>query len=179
MRREKTFVSLAQETQTNMIPADWDRFVNQTFWNRTEKRPFKGPVPPQQWQYFKATTVVPIREVFSVRGQNILLLPTPVAGDTFAYEYISNRWRTDSGGTEKAAFTADTDLTLLEERLIALCAVWLYKKDRGLPWEADYEQYAGQLLLAKTAEAPHEMVALADPGIRQPSIGVPEGSWSL
>lgn len=179
MRREQTFTSVATETQTSMVPAALDRFISDSFWNRSQVRPFKGPVTPQEWQYLKATTVVPVNEVFTVRGGNILILPTPTAGDTFAYEYISNRWRTNSGGTEIAAFSADTDLVVLEERLIALCATWIYKKSRGLPWEGDYEQYAGQLYLAKVAEGPRTVINFIGYGPKRPGVAVPEGTWNL
>src|SRR5262245_11591008 len=54
LRREKTFTSVAGETQTGILPADFDRFVPETFWNRSDIQLITGPVPASQWQGLKA-----------------------------------------------------------------------------------------------------------------------------
>ena len=47
---EKTFTSTAAAAQVGAIPTDFDRFVDESFYNRTQKRPVHGPISPQDWQ---------------------------------------------------------------------------------------------------------------------------------
>lgn len=181
LTKEKTFTSVASETQTDMVATDLDRFINETFWNRTQRRPFKGPLSPQEWQQIKATVVTPVREVFRQRGGDILIQPVPSAGDTFAYEYVSTQWRTDTNDTAIDSFSADTDKSLISENLITLGIVWRYKQARGLPWEGDYAIYETQVKLRAMRDAPKRTVDMANdaPYERMPVIGVPESNWNL
>jgi hypothetical protein len=43
---EQTFVTTATTIQANAIPADFDRFIPNSFFNRTTRRPIIGPVTP-------------------------------------------------------------------------------------------------------------------------------------
>jgi cell division protein YceG involved in septum cleavage len=78
--KEKTFTSVAAETQTSSVPTDFDRFVDDTFFNRTEKRKLEGPLSPQQWAFHKSVVATTLVEAFRQRGNDILVTPTPTAG---------------------------------------------------------------------------------------------------
>lgn len=178
--KEQTFTSVATETQTSMLPSDFDRFVPDTFWNRSKRRPFKGPVTPQEWQEIKAWTTAPLPEIFVYRGNNILVQPVPSAGDTFAYEYVSKNWCESSGGTDQDAWAADTDVGLLPERLIILGIVWRWKSMKGLPAADDATTYDVQVRQALLRDRPYRTISMAM-GSRQrrPGIAVPDGDWNL
>ncbi len=180
LTKEQTFTSLAQETQTSMVPADYDRFVSDTFWNRTRKRAFQGPVTSQDWQYIKAMTTAPLPEVFIYRGNDILIQPVPTAGDTFAFNYVSKNWCQSSGGTAQDAWAADTDTGLLPERLITLGTVFRWKAMKGLSADIDGAMYDTQVRQALLRDKPARTLNMAGEGMdRRPGIFVPEGDWSL
>lgn len=178
LRKEKTFTSLASETQTAMVATDLARFVDGTFWNRTRRRPFVGPLSPQDWQRMKATTALANSDMFTVRGGDILMSPTPTAGHTFAYEYVSTQWCESSGGTDQSVWTADTDVGLLDERLMKLGIIWRFKKQRGLAFDADYSLWDFAVHNALGQEAPHGLIDMSGaPGPLRPGIIAPEGDW--
>lgn len=181
LRKEKTFSALAQESQTSMVASDLDRFVNETFWNRTRKRPLYGPATPQEWANLKAWTSSPVVDTFTYRGGNILITPNPTAGDTLAYEYISNQWCETSGGTDQSAWAADTDVGILSEALMRLGIVWRYKQKKGLPWLTDYDMYDSRVKQGLAQDKPQRTINFGDawPTGRRPGIAVPQGSWTI
>jgi hypothetical protein len=181
LTKEKTFDALAQESQTAMIPSDFQRFVNETFYNRTRKRRFNGPLTPQEWQAQKALTSQTVGDdLFRVRGSAILLMPTPTAGDTYAYEYVTKQWCTDStGATPKEAFTVDTDVSLLDEDLMTLGVIWRWKAAKGLDYAEDFRSYEMDVAQAIARDGAKRTISMSGDKRLNVGPGVPEGSWSL
>lgn len=177
LRKEATFVTVAAEQQTASVPSDWLKFVPETFWNRTSKRPLYGPKSPQEWQQMKAWTTSPVVDSFMLRGGLIQIFPAPTAGETCAYEYGSKNW-VDSGGSYFDAFQADADTTLVPERLIAMGVVWRFKQSRGLAWEGDYGKWETSFAQERINDEPATTVQFAAPRERRPGVGIPEGSWT-
>jgi len=179
LRAEQTFTSVATETQTSMIPAAFGHFIDGTFWNRTRRRPLRGPVSPQEWQRIKASTTSPVVDTFTYRNNNILISPVPSAGLTFAFEYVSENWCASSGGTGQTAWAADTDVGVLPERLIRLGIVWRFKQARGMSYDADYSKYMYAIRETMAQDSPHDVVDFADAARRGPGLVIPEGDWVL
>jgi len=181
LRKQKEHTALAQEVQTNMIPADFDRFVQETFWNRTKKRILWGPITPQEWQNLKAWTATPAMDTFTVRGGNILIIPNPTAGDQMYFEYISKNWCQSSGGTAQDEWLADTDTGILDEKLMRLGVIWRYKQKKGLKADIDFQNYETQVKQALTVDQPQRTVNFGEDSWigRRPGISVPPGSWSV
>lgn len=143
LTEEKTFVTTATAEQTDTpVPADFDRFIPNSFWNRTTMRPVVGPVTPQVWQAIQANPAVGrIVLGFRQRTGAFLITPTPVAGETIAYEYISAYWAKSAGGTPQATWLVDTDLTYLDEHVITLGVRWRWKAAKGFPYAEDHDSY--------------------------------------
>lgn len=183
LQTENTFTSLAQASQTGAIPADFDRFINNSMFNRTRKRRVTGPLAAKDWQSIQATSASIMTDSFRVRGNAILLSPTPPAGDTYAYEYISNLW-VDSdadGDGDLAAWTADTQTSLLPEFLMGLGTEWRFLKAVGLDYAESFNTYEEEVVQAIMRDGGQRTISLAnDPGqLLAPAIGVPEDSWPL
>lgn len=139
---ERTFTSVASETQTSIIPSDLDRIVPETFWDRTNRILISGPVSAVQWQGLKAYGYNDTsRPKFRYRGDAILISPTPGAGNSYAFEYVSKNWCESSGGTAQSAFAADTDVTVINEELLIAAIVYEYSDAEGLPAESAYAAY--------------------------------------
>ena len=80
--KEEEHTLLAQEDQGAMtsIATDFLRFSNDTMWNRTTNRKFYGPLNNTEWQNLKGIVVNGITNYFRIRGNKLLLNPTPTAG---------------------------------------------------------------------------------------------------
>jgi hypothetical protein len=182
LRTEQTFTSLAAETQTAMVPSDLDHFIDETFWNRTRKRPLYGPKTPQEWQAIKGSVTSAVVDSFAYRGTDILINPTPTAGHTFAFEYISTKFCQSAGGVAAVAWAADDDTARISEELFTLEIVWRYKHGEGLPYQDDFnvcEEFKKKLFGQDSPRRTLGMAAdrMAWPGT--PGVMVPEGSWSV
>lgn len=140
---ETTFVSTATETQTNAIPDAFDRFIDDTFYNRTRKRPVWGPMNSTDWAFAKSVVSTVIIESFRQRGSStdILITPVPVAGDTYAFEYISKNWCQSSGGTGQSSWLSDTDTGILDEKLMTLGVIWRFKAGQGFDYSEEFRTY--------------------------------------
>lgn len=177
---EKTFTSIAAETQTGAIPDDFDRFIDDTFFNRSQTRHVRGPLTPQEWQFHKGVAATTIIEAFRVRGSAILLTPTPSAGQTYAYEYVSKNWCESSAGTDQAAWAADTDVGLLPEELMTLGLIWRWQKSKGFDYAESFRTYEMQVAIATSRDGGKPTLNFSTSsrqGARIPIIK--DGSWSL
>lgn len=182
LTKEQTFTSLAQETQTNMLPSDFDRFIDETMFNRDKTRRVLGPLTPQEWQRRKTLTASPVYESFRVRGSDILMIPTPEAGDTFAFEYISKNWvDTDADGdAEAAAFAADADTPLFDEELMTLDITWRYLSAQGQAYAEPFRSFELALADRIARDGGNRSINLAEGGSAGPRLPfIPEGSWNL
>jgi len=133
LRKEQTFTTISGETQTAILPSDFDRFVPEAFWDRTEKRKIDGPVSSVEWQGLKATAYSGTRRKYIYRGGAVSILPAYSAGNSLAFEYISKNWCQASDETPQSAFAADTDTGILDEELLTLATRFAYLESEGLP----------------------------------------------
>lgn len=142
LRRERTFTTSATAEQTGAVPADFQRFVKDTTWNRTTRSRILGPIPISEWQARQAIGVTGPYSNFIIRGTSFLIAPTPSAGWTVAYEYITKYIGVASDGTtERLTFTADDDATYFDDELIILGTVWRYRKAEGLDYSEEFREY--------------------------------------
>jgi hypothetical protein len=182
--KEKTFTATATETQTGAIPTDFDRILNETFNNRTAHRQVLGPYDPVEWQSYKASVTTAVFDAFRICGNAILLAPTPNAGDSYAYEYISTYWvatAADSTTPARASWVADDDVGILDEELMADGIVWRFLQAKGLSYDEQFRTYEAQLMLATARDGGKRKVQLGKSyDWRKPRYPTfPDGSWTL
>jgi hypothetical protein len=177
---EKTFTSTVAETQIGAIPTDFDRIIDDSFFNRTQKRKLKGPLTPQEWQFHKGVVATTIIEAFRIRGNSMLITPTPSASVTYAYEYVSKNWCESSGGTDQAAWAADTDTGILSEELMLLGLIWRWQRAKGLDYAESFDTYERQLAIMTSRDGGKPTLNISSAphsAARLPIIK--DGSWSL
>lgn len=138
---EATFASVAQAEQTNALPADFDRLIYESMYNRSQLRRITGPLNSSEWQAQQALSTSLLTDAFRIRGDSILISPTPESGDTYAFEYVSKNWCQSSGGTGQAAWVADDDNGILDENLMLLGLIWRYRKARGFDYAEEMTTY--------------------------------------
>ena len=181
--KEKTFSATATETQSSVIPSDFDRFVPETFYNRTAKRYVEGPLNAQEWQNYKASTTNIISDAFRVRGDSLLMAPTPTADDSYAFEYISLWWCTTSGGTTPtlAAWAADSNVGILPEEIMTLGVIWRFLRAKGLDYAEAFRTYEIQVMQAMSRDGGKRVINMGrSRDYSAPFTPTfPDGSWSL
>ena len=148
---EATFTTAATESQgtlASIIGASQELryIVNDTIWNRTTGDPVLGPRSGRTWQAYKAQTFsAPVYE-YRIRGNTLLFMPTPTAGQTCAFEYVSRYWCTDLAGTTyRDAFSADTDLCLVDDELVLMGLLWRWRKAKGFDYAEEHLAYERQV----------------------------------
>lgn len=182
---QATHTTTAAEDQGAMttIAANGFKYIkNQTIWDRTDRLPVLGPLSPQEWQALKALVVNGPRYRFRIRGGKLLVNPTPAAGHTWAFEYVSYYWITDSGGsTYKQFFTADTDVVLLPDVELLQGLRWRWKREKGLDYAEDFRAYELMLKDAAGRDGGKQIIDMDDTGWNgpKPGIWVPSGSWPV
>lgn len=147
--KENTFTTTATTVQVtaSAVPSDFDRMVNETFFNRTLRKRIWGPLDNEEWQYAVAHSVTLVDPSYRIRGNTIHITPAPATGQTAAYEYVSkNILRTSAGAEVTGGFAADDNTSALDERVHILGIVWRYKQARGFPHDADQLKYERRVM---------------------------------
>lgn len=172
LRKETSFVTLAAETQGS-LPADFDRFANETMWNRTQQRAVAGPQSVQQWQADKAFLSTGIWSNYRIRGHSILFQPNPIAGDSVFYEYFSKYWvDTNADGIGEAeTFTQDTQSAVLDEDVLTLGVVARLKEAKGLAYAESFRRFEHQMQLLASRDGSRKTLRLS--GVRPYGLGMP------
>lgn len=182
MTREKTFLTVAAAEQTNALPDDLDRFWPDSFFNRSTNRKVVGPVTVQQWQLIQSNSAAAyVTLAYRQRDGAFLATPTPPAGQTIAYEYISTKWaRSEDLLTAKLRWTVDTDTSYFDESLITLGIIWRWRARKGLSHDEDYDKWETRRDQLMANDGGSTKLSFAPPcdSYTPPLPTVPEGfSW--
>jgi hypothetical protein len=160
------------------LPSDFERPIDNTFWDRSRYWAMRGPQSPQQWQLYKSSvigkaTIQRRYRFLEIAGaQYISIDPTPFDnGSYLVFEYISNAYCKSAAGTPKTSFTADDDVGIVDEYLIQLNVLWRTLRRLGLGYSdelADYERQVDKALGQDGAAAtldltPSEQLTLLGP----------------
>lgn len=160
-----TGTALTFSKDTYPETTDFDRFLNGTAWDRTNRWQLLGPDSPQmdEWHRSGIVTTGPrrhFRQVGSLAAGTYRIWPPPQVVDTpfqIAWEYISLNWCQSSGGTAKASMTVDTDVPFLDSQAIVMGVEWRFLRAKGVPSAASLQQeyldYVAQLI-ARDGGAP-------------------------
>lgn len=178
LTREATHTTVATEDQgaiATIAPTYYRCILNDTIWDRSGKLPIYV-VSDQDWQAIKAMTVTGTPYRYRLRGGRLLASPTPTAGLTWAFEYISAAWILN-GSTPVQYFVADTDTMLLPEDLVLQGLRWRYMREKGLEYAELFATYEKQVEYALSTERTHEKLNAAGYCSREPGFYVPALSW--
>lgn len=142
LTKEHTFSTVATEEQVDLSTiTDFNRIKDETMFNRSKRRFVFGPLDPDEWQAEKTLVTTNVRDVMRIRGNAILFANVPAAGETIAFEYVSQNWAENAGGTGKDLFDADTDVGVLDERLIQRGAEWWFLEGKGGRYDERFRAY--------------------------------------
>lgn len=132
------------------IPEDFDRFIGQTWWDRTNRWRLIGPDSPQMDQLLRSGIFVtgPRRRFRQVgrRPAAYRIWPPPFAGGAPApgalvWEYISKNWVEKIDGTFSDKMTANTDVCLLDDQITIMGVKWRFWQIKGFEYAAMQQEY--------------------------------------
>jgi hypothetical protein len=172
----------SQGVLTALTGPDFGWILNETMWDRTSRRPVFGPKAPAEWQQLQAQLMNGPWWQYRIRGGQLLFTPAPAVGDQIYFEWISKYWVAQTATPTlgyAAQYGADTDVSIIDEHLIALDTLWRYKRAKKLEYSEDFDiaEAAINDAMTRNASAPILNLGGAD-GDMQPGIFLPAGSWA-
>lgn len=148
-----TGVTLTFVKDTFALPSDFERYISDTWWDRTNHWKLIGPITPQLWQWQLSGIVQtgPRRRWRQIGRQSnaYRIWPPPSSSDTPAeivFEYISRNWATDTNGTTtKSSFTADTDTCVFDDGMMVSGIKWQFFQIKGFAYDELKRQWENLL----------------------------------
>lgn len=187
---EATHTTLAAESQGSIetiavsagptLNAKFRYVKHNTIWDRTENLPITVIDGPG-WQAEKGFAATSPRYRARIRGNELIVTPTPPAGNTWAFEYVSWHWLINAAGTVTYQyFAADTDEFLLPEPIVLQGLRWRWKKEKGFDYAEDFQTYEDMVHNALGRQGiPKTLRMDGQKKDSVPGIVVPQGSWVL
>jgi len=151
-------IQFSQDTYT--LPTDFDGYIGNTWWDRTNRWALIGPDSPQidQWHRSGIVVIGPRRHFRQV-GSNVTnappgqymwriwppLTPATTNPQELVFEYISTNCISVSGGTTLAEnFANDADVPLLDGIALTLGLKWRWaqaKRYQYADYQAEWQEY--------------------------------------
>jgi hypothetical protein len=183
---EGSFTTLAAESQGTLASIiggsqTLRKIVNGTIWNRTTQQQICGPLSRKNWQGQKALSLTGPYPQYRVRDNTLRFYPSPPAGQSCFFEYVSNCWcQAISSGAFRINVAADTDQILLNEELFMAGLEWRWLRKKGLSYAEEFASYE-ELVKNEIGNNATKAVLSMDGVARGPRPGVivPIGSWNL
>jgi len=130
------------------------------------------PLAPAEWAALGATGV----GLYEHRARLLdsLRMLGEVAGETLTFEYVSAYpWQSDAM-VAKELPTADTDVWLLDRRLITAAIKWRWKKEKGVEdWQADQALYQRYVSLLRGRDGGAKAIQFGEPTYYAPEPYTP------
>ncbi len=174
---------------TYALPADFDHFINDTWWDVTNHWILFGPDTPQRYAQETAGIVTTgprrhFRQLGRTTGNVYRIWPpigTVESNFTIQWQYISKYAVCSAGGTYKERFTVDTDLPTLEDNIFIMGCKWRFFEVKQLdfaPKQAEYIDYVNRRI---AMDGGATVLNLARGSVDSYLISpaqVPDGNWA-
>ena len=132
------------------LPADFETITDRTHWDKTKHWEMLGPEDAQQWQWLKSgyiSTGPRIR--WRILDNKFQIWPPMNTQEYLGWEYRSKGWARAADGTVKNSFTADSDNTVLDDRVMVLATKLKYFQVKSFDTTALTQDYQRYLSVAK------------------------------
>jgi hypothetical protein len=127
------------------LPADFETITDRTHWDKTKRWEMLGPEDAQQWQWLKSgyiSTGPRIR--WRILDNQFQIWPPMNTNEYLGWEYRSKGWARSATGAIQNSFIADTDTTVLDDRIMVLSTKLKYFQIKSFDTTAltaDYNRY--------------------------------------
>ena len=132
------------------LPPDYEVITDRTQWDKTKHWEMLGPEDAQQWQWLKSGYISTGPRVrWRILGQYFQIWPIMNTQEYLGFEYRSKAWAEAIDGTPKNSFTVDTDLTILDDRVLVLLTKLKFLQVKNFDTTAVMQDYQRYLSVAK------------------------------
>ena len=94
-------------------------------------------ISPDEWLHFDVRNYTTTVGMWTLYGGNFVYLPALADGETAKFWYITNQCVINEAGAEKQRFTADSDIFRLDDRVLELVMIWVWRAQKGLDYAED------------------------------------------
>ena len=127
------------------LPPDYETITDNTHWDKTKHWQMLGPEDAQQWQWLKSGYISTGPRVrWRILGNKFQIWPPMNTQEYLGFEYRSKGWALSASGQVKNSFTADSDTTIFDDRLMVLYTKLKYFQVKSFDTTAltqDYQRY--------------------------------------
>lgn len=165
-------------------PADFDRQIDRTQWDKSKHWEMLGPETPQQREWLRSgyiSTGPRIR--YWYMGGYFQIWPPLGSTENLSFEYVSKYWVLATSPTTlaptKQAFAVDTDTCIFSDALMRALIKLKYFEIKGFDTTAFYRDYMNQLDIFKASDGGSATLSMA-PRISDILIGwenIPDSTY--
>lgn len=154
------------------LPSDYDRMALKTnLASSASNIDLVKATDLDQWDYFQNHMSTTVPGYWMILGGQMQVSPAPATDVIHSYYYISNNIVVG----DKSAFTADSDVFVLPERLLTLSIIWRWRASKRMEYAEDMQNFeiamseetardkGSRLLVAGRQRIPYS-VSIAYPG---------------
>lgn len=144
------------------FPADYQRIIDRTQWDKSKHWEMLGPESPQQWQWLKSGYIATGPRIrWRILGNAFQIWPAVSTSEYLGFEYVSKYWVIDGNGVPKGSFTADSDTCLFDTRLMVAGLKLKYWGIKGFETQLLEDEYTDMLAAIKGEEQGAPMLSMA------------------
>ena len=132
------------------LPDDFETMTNRTHWDKSKHWEMLGPEDAQQWQWLKSGYISTGPRVrWRILDNQFCIWPIMNTQEYLGWEYRSKGWARSAAGAIKNSFTADSDTTVLDDRIMVLLTKMKYWGIKGFDTTVVAQDYQRYLSVAK------------------------------
>ena len=132
------------------LPADFETITNRTQWDKSKHWEMLGPEDAQQWQWLKSGYISTGPRVrWRILDNQFQIWPVMNTNEYLGWEYRSKGWARSATGVIQNSFLADTDTTVLDDRVMVLATKLKYFQIKSFDTTSLTQDYQRYLSVAK------------------------------
>jgi len=132
------------------LPADFETITNRTQWDKSKHWEMLGPEDAQQWQWLKSGYISTGPRVrWRILDNQFQIWPVMNTNEYLGWEYRSKGWARSATGVIQNSFLADTDTTVLDDRVMVLATKLKYFQIKSFDTTSLTQYYQRYLSVAK------------------------------
>ena len=132
------------------LPADFETITDRTQWDKSKHWEMLGPEDAQQWQWLKSGYISTGPRVrWRILDNQFQIWPVMNTNEYLGWEYRSKGWARSATGDIQNSFLADTDTTILDDRVMVLATKLKYFQIKSFDTTSLTQDYQRYLSVAK------------------------------
>jgi len=132
------------------LPDDYETITDRTQWDKSKHWEMLGPESAQQWEWLKSGYISTGPRVrWRLYGGKFQIWPPMNTSEYLGFEYRSKGWAESATGQIKNYFTADSDTTFFDDRIMVLFTKLKYFQIKSFDTTALQQDYTRYLSIAK------------------------------